>query len=116
MIFKKMLKNLIIINFLISIAFSSSSLASNSEFNLWVDDFKKQAINSGISKKIVNDVMSDARFLPKVIEYDRYQPEFYEDTKTYISKRTSNDKLKKGTELFNKNNAFISDIESKFCV
>ena len=24
--------------------------------------------------------------LPKVIEYDRYQPEFYEDTFTYIKK------------------------------
>ena len=34
-------------------------------------------------------IMSDAKFLPKVIEYDRYQPEFYEDTFTYISKRTS---------------------------
>ena len=31
--------------------------------------------------------MANVKFLPKVIEYDRYQPEFYEDTKTYISKR-----------------------------
>ena len=30
--------------------------------------------------------MLDVRFLPKVIEYDRYQPEFYEDTFTYIKK------------------------------
>ena len=30
--------------------------------------------------------MSEAKFLPKVIEYDRYQPEFYEDTFTYIKK------------------------------
>ena len=30
--------------------------------------------------------MSNAKFLPKVIEYDRYQPEFYEDTFTYIKK------------------------------
>ena len=33
--------------------------------------------------------MSDAIFLPKVIKYDRYQPEFYEDTFTYIKKRSS---------------------------
>ena len=36
--------------------------------------------------------MKNVRYLPKVIEYDRYQPEFYEDTKTYISKRTSKQK------------------------
>ena len=42
------------------------------------------------------------RFLPKVIEYDRYQPEFYEDTNTYINKRTNNKKVKKGLILYSK--------------
>ena len=46
--------------------------------------------------------MKDAKFLSKVIEYDRYQPEFYEDTKTYVRKRTSNDKVKKGLSLYKK--------------
>ena len=55
MIFKKMLKNLITINFFIFlILFSSSSLA-NSEFELWINDFKKKAISSGISKIVVED-------------------------------------------------------------
>ena len=40
--------------------------------------------------------MSDTRFLSDVIKYDRYQPEFYEDTKTYISKRTSSKKVSAG--------------------
>ena len=40
--------------------------------------------------------MADIKFLPNVIKYDRYQPEFYEDTKTYIGKRTSEQKLNNG--------------------
>ena len=40
--------------------------------------------------------MSNIKFLPDVIKYDSYQPEFYEDTKTYISKRTSSKKVSKG--------------------
>jgi membrane-bound lytic murein transglycosylase B len=60
--------------------------------------------------------MSKVKFLPKVIEYDRYQPEFYEDTNTYISKRTSNQKLKKGKNLFIKNSSLILNVESKFDV
>ena len=36
---------------------------------------------------------SNTKFLSKVIEYDRYQPEFYEDTFTYIKKRTTKKKL-----------------------
>ena len=49
-----------------------------------------------ISEKTFDLVMKNVKFLPKVIEYDRYQPEFYEDTKTYISKRTSQKKVKYG--------------------
>ena len=95
MIFKKMLKNLICF-WLVLLIFNFSSLfASNQDFNLWVDQFKQKAISSGISKNTVDDFMSEVKFLPKVIEYDRYQPEFYEDTLTYIKKRTNKKKIRK---------------------
>ena len=66
MIFKKMLKNLITINFFIIliIPLFSPLLANSDEFNLWINDFKKKAISSGISKNVVEEVMSDAKFLP----------------------------------------------------
>ena len=117
MIFKKMLKNLRAINFFIFLlVFPSSLLANNSEFNLWVNDFKKKAVSSGISKNVVEDVMSGARFLPKVIKYDRYQPEFYEDTFTYIKKRTNTKKVKKGLALYKKEKLIIDKIDKKFLV
>jgi len=117
MIFTKMLKNLITINFFIFlIVFPSSLLPNNSEFNLWINDFKKKAISSGISKNVVDDVMSGARFLPKIIEYDRYQPEFYEDTFTYIKKRTNTKKVKKGLALYKKEKLIIDKIDKKFLV
>ena len=37
--------------------------------------------------------IKNVKFLDQVIKYDRKQPEFYEDTKTYIGKRTSKNKL-----------------------
>jgi len=60
--------------------------------------------------------MSDVIFLPKVIKYDRFQPEFYEDTKTYISKRASSQKVKQGTKLYRLNENFINSIDNKFSV
>ncbi len=112
-----MLKNLISINFIIILlVLPFNSFANNLGFESWVNNFKKEAINSGISEKVVNDVMSQAKFLPKVIEYDRYQPEFYEDTHTYISKRTNNIKVKKGLTLYSKEKKLINKIENKFLV
>ena len=58
--------------------------------------------------------LANVKFLPKVIEYDRYQPEFYEDTITYISKRTSNKKVSQGLDLYKKNSEFINHIENEF--
>ena len=39
--------------------------------------------------------LSDVRYLQKVIDYDRKQPEFFEKTAVYISKRANKAALKK---------------------
>ena len=84
MIIRKMFKLFIKLIFIYFVIISQSH--SDEKFSLWLENFQIEAINSGISKDVVVDVMSNAKFLPKVIEYDRYQPEFYEDTFTYIKK------------------------------
>tara|TARA_B100001248_G_C27355042_1_gene443366 strand:+ start:118 stop:1113 length:996 start_codon:yes stop_codon:yes gene_type:complete len=91
-----------------------TKLFANDDFNKWVKNFEIRAINYGISKKVVNQIMSNAKFLPKVIEYDRYQPEFYEDTFTYIKKRSSNRKIKEGIKLYKKEKKIIETIEQDF--
>tara|TARA_A100001011_G_C14298587_1_gene839660 strand:+ start:143 stop:1138 length:996 start_codon:yes stop_codon:yes gene_type:complete len=92
------------------------NLLGDQGFKIWSNQFQDQAINAGISEKVVREVMSKAKFLPKVIEYDRYQPEFYEDTFTYIKKRSSNRKLKEGLKLYNKEKNIIESIEKDFHV
>ena len=98
--------------FINSFVFLNAS--ANNDFDSWLKDFKIKAVNSGISKKLVDQVMSEAVFIPKVIEYDRYQPEFYEDTFTYIKKRSSNNKIKQGLKLYKKEKIIIEKIEKEF--
>ena len=85
-------------------------------FNEWKIKFKIRAINSGVSEKVVNEIMADATFLPKVIEYDRFQPEFYEDTFTYIKKRSSKNKVREGLKIYKKNKNIIEIVEKEFQV
>ena len=75
---------------------------ADESFNQWLDNFKIRAVKSGVSKETVDLVMDKAIFLPKVIEYDRYQPEFYEDTKTYVGKRSNKKKVVKGKRIYKK--------------
>ena len=112
MIISEMFKfflNTVIIYFIISLRVLASE-----NFEQWVKNFQLKAIDRGISEKVVVEIMSNAKFLPKVIEYDRYQPEFYEDTFTYIKKRSSNRKIKEGLKLYNKEKNLIKNIEDEF--
>ena len=96
--------------------FMSSSMSDEKKFESWLVEFKKYALQKNISEETFNKSMSHVVFLPKVIKYDRFQPEFYEDTKTYISKRTTEQKVKKGISLYEKDRNFINSIEDKFTV
>ena len=100
-----------IIFFLFSFKFLSAS-----DFENWKIDFKKKALDEGISINTLNRVIDNSRFLPDVIKYDRYQPEFYEDTYTYISKRTSQKKVAKGRNLYNSNQKLIEIVSNEFLV
>ena len=101
--------------FFLSLFFHTISLADvNIEFENWKKNFKKIAIKNDISEEIFDLVMSNTKFLPNVIKYDRYQPEFYEDTKTYIAKRTSDKKVKLGKKLYIDNLSLINAVENEF--
>ncbi len=111
----KIIKIIVILTFIFSLNFISQAKSSEN-FNLWLIDFKKEAVKNGITKQTVDETMNDAKYLAKVIEYDRYQPEFYEDTYTYIKKRSNKDRVKKGLFLYQKEKNLINQVEDKFLV
>ena len=107
------IRNLIVLFILL---FFLPANSSEQSFSDWLESFKKIALKSGISENTFNTSMSNVKFLPKVIEYDRFQPEFYEDTFTYITKRTSEKKLEKGISFYLKNKILINNIDKEFLV
>ena len=109
----KLIKYILII-FIIS--FTSSFSNDQIDFQKWKKNFKKIALKNNISETTFDIVMAKVKFLPDVIKYDRYQPEFYEDTKTYISKRTSKKKVSKGIDFYKDNLKLINTIETKYKV
>ena len=95
-------------------SFSNAYSDNQIEFNKWKNEFKIKALQNGISENTFDLVMKNTKFLANVIKYDRYQPEFYEDTKTYISKRTSSNKVKKGVNFYSNNRVLVNEIEKKY--
>ncbi|MDC0454909.1 lytic murein transglycosylase [Candidatus Pelagibacter sp.] len=87
---------------------------NQTDFLNWKKSFKQIALQNDISEKTFDMTMSNVKFLPDVIKYDRYQPEFYEDTKTYISKRASSKKVSKGISFYKENSKLINTIETQY--
>ena len=96
--------------------FTLPSMSNDTSFEDWLFNFKIYALKNNISEKTFDETMSKVVFIPKVIKYDRFQPEFYEDTKTYVTKRSSKQKVKKGVEIYTANKSFINSIEEKFLI
>ena len=110
------MKNTNIILLLLISLINFKTVVADESFNQWLDNFKIRAVKSGISKETVDLVMDKAIFLPKVIEYDRYQPEFYEDTKTYVGKRSNKKKVVKGKRIYKRNSKLIEKVDQEFFV
>ena len=102
--------------FFFIIFFSITNLYADQQasFLEWKRNFKIQALKNNISETTFDEVMKHVKFLPNVIKYDRYQPEFYESTKEYVSKRTSKNKVNKGINFYKQNLELINTVEKKY--
>jgi membrane-bound lytic murein transglycosylase B len=109
-----MIKKLLIIFLLTFPQFSYSNVEN--DFDIWLNKFKIKALKKGISEETINNSFKNAKYLEQVIKYDRYQPEFFEDTKTYINKRATHSRMLKAKALLKKNQKLFDEVEKKFNV
>jgi len=109
-----MIKKILLIFLLIYPQLSHPS--AEVDFNIWLKKFKITAQENGISEETISNSLKNAKYLEQVIKYDRYQPEFFEDTKTYINKRATNSRMLKAKKLLIKNKKLFDEVEKKFKV
>ena len=95
--------------FLFKVLIFNSVFAATSEtgFETWLTSYKKYALKKGISQKTIDIAFKNVKFLDQVIKYDRKQPEFFEDTITYVNKRATNSRAEQARKLLKKKYAFI---------
>tara|TARA_Y100000590_G_scaffold49390_1_gene52243 strand:+ start:2543 stop:3538 length:996 start_codon:yes stop_codon:yes gene_type:complete len=110
----KILRTLLILNVLIVI--SCFEAKGEESFEAWLSSYKAFALKKGISQETINVAFEDVKYLDQVIKYDRKQPEFFEDTITYVSKRANISRSKKAKKLLSENETLFNDVEKNFYV
>jgi membrane-bound lytic murein transglycosylase B len=97
---------------LILIAFICGQPAhADNGFGECITRIKSQAKTEGISDGTVNQVLSKARFLPRIIELDRRQPEFTQTFANYFTTRINDERIQRGRELYAKHRALLNQIQ-----
>ena len=102
--------NKIFIFFIIfKILFVNNAFIVNAEesFDVWLSSYKKFALKNDISQETIDIAFKNVKFLDQVIKYDRKQPEFFEDTNTYVTKRANKLRANKAKNLLKKNMMII---------
>ena len=105
-----------ILLFQILIVGFSSKTDAEENFEIWLLSYKKFALKQGISQKTIDIAFKNVKFLEQVIKYDRKQPEFFEDTKTYVDKRANISRVKIARKLLKENQILFTKVENKFSV
>lgn len=97
--------------------FSPSLMAADQAgYDNWVKQFKSKAMAESISANTINQAFSQSRFLPRVIELDRKQPESKITFDTYRKKIVSSTRINQGRHELKKHRVLLNEIGKAYGV
>ena len=96
-------------------AFAAPCGNDGSGFAAWLDDFRQDAVNLGISQSAVNAGLSGLTYDPSVIKLDRNQDHFHQSFEQFSS-RMIPPRLKRAKSMLQKHGSTLSRIEQQYGV
>jgi len=96
------------------IACEKPSMPSEAEWNNWLKDVRKEAINNGISIQTINEHLSDVKPQKKIILRDRCQPESTITLKEYLYYRVDKSRIIAGKNILKEYDNLLSEISNYF--
>jgi lytic murein transglycosylase len=97
-------------------AASSGNCENTASFEAWAGDFKKEAIEKGVSPKVIAAAARDFELDPNVIKRDRNQSVFSQSFLQFQQRMISENRMRKGKEQLQKNAGLFARIEKDFGV
>ena len=111
---KHYLKNMNLLLLYMSILLLGSNYAcADTEFDSFIDKIVIEAVSKGVSKRVVKEFKQHVKFIPRVIQLDKSQPEFKLTLNQYLKKVVTPLRIKIANKKYQKNKIKILEI-SKF--
>ena len=90
--------------------------AAQGSFDDFLRDLRADARRQGVSQATLDKALAGLRPNPKIIEFDRRQPEFTQTFWGYIDKRVTKDRVKRGRQLLSKHRRLLAKVYRKYGV
>lgn len=88
----------------------------HANFSQWLGEFRRYAATQGISESTLASALDGVRYRDRVIELDRYQPEFVRPIWEYLDSATSDTRVNNGREKLEANRQTALEMEQRFGV
>ncbi|MDC1115665.1 lytic murein transglycosylase [Alphaproteobacteria bacterium] len=95
---------------------SFSTAYADADFDMWLNDLRKDAIADGISSETLDAALTDVALIPRVIELDRSQPEFTLTFAQYLERVVPVSRQKRAQARREEHRAMLDEIGAKYGV
>jgi membrane-bound lytic murein transglycosylase B len=106
---------LLTISTIFLICFSTLANAANKPFSEWLETIKEQAREKGISEETIS-VLENLKPDPRVLKFDKKQPEFVQTFEEYLSARVTDYRIKTGRKYYQDNRYELEKIAKQYQV
>lgn len=89
---------------------------SPASFEAWLADFRREARAKGIAESTLDRALADVRYQPKILEYDRSQPEFVRPIWQYLDTAVSSSRVTNGRERLDAHRATAERMANRYGV
>ncbi|TNF96041.1 MAG: lytic murein transglycosylase [Gammaproteobacteria bacterium] len=102
--------------FVLTLVCSPFAMGQATEFSQCIVNLQGKAREAGLSAKVVDEVLVNLRHMPRVIEYDRAQPEFTQTFADYLNRRVTPARIDRGQLLLDEYYEFLNGLTDKYGV
>ena len=101
---------------IISIFLFSNPIYAKSNFNEIVKQISVEAEKKGISNNVINEFKKKTKFIKRVVELDRSQPEFKLTLDQYLTRVVTSTRIKKANKKYIENKKILNQIAKHYGV
>lgn len=94
----------------------AASEVSYANFQQWLQEFRRHAASEGISEATLRNALDNVRYRERVIELDRFQPEFVRPIWEYLDTAVSSTRIDNGREKLADHRDTAMEMQQRFGV